>query len=80
MLRNAKQILTIVTATFSPTLFDEDKPSILCSPSSDIEGLGCNWSLIMELLREVPPDSDEGLDRVLAHLEKVTSEAFRIDS
>ncbi len=76
LLRNAKQILHIVTATFSPSLFDEGRSMSTCSDSS-IENLGCEWVSVLQRLKKVESGSDEGLDALLIALAKVGSKNIR---
>jgi hypothetical protein len=41
-----------------------------CS-DSDIESLGCEWVLILQSLKQVLPDSDEGVEDLIIELSKV---------
>ncbi len=70
LLQNAKQILNIVTATFSPSLFDERRSASGCSDSS-IERLGCVWVAIMQNLNGADLSSHETSDKLLLALSKV---------
>ena len=76
LLRNAKQILHIVTATFSASLFDESRSTSTCSDSS-IDSLGCEWVSVLQRFKQVQPDSDEGLEGLLIALAKVVLKHFR---
>lgn len=61
LLSNAKQILNVVTAAFSVSLFEGDGPQDCQNPSSDIERLGCDWKLITAQLgqsRKKPGHND----------------------
>ena len=70
LLRNARQILSIVTATYSPSLFDHRRSASGCS-DSEIESLGCVWVAILQKLRETKGDIDEDADKLLMALAKV---------
>jgi hypothetical protein len=63
--------LKIVTATFSPSLFDEHRSDASCS-DSEIEGLGCFWVAIMQKLKEMKPDSDGGTEEIVIALARVS--------
>ncbi|KFY48013.1 hypothetical protein V495_01682 [Pseudogymnoascus sp. VKM F-4514 (FW-929)] len=52
LLSNAKQILNVVTAAFSVSLFEGEGPQDCQNPSSDIERLGCDWKLITAQLAQ----------------------------
>jgi hypothetical protein len=79
LLRNAKQILHIVTATFSASLFDESRSVSSCPDSSidSIDNLGCEWVSVLQRLKQVQTDSDEGLEELLIALAKVILKHFR---
>jgi len=42
-MRNAEQILKIITAAFGSQLFDLTKRSTDCNDQTDIEELACEW-------------------------------------
>jgi hypothetical protein len=72
LLRNARQILNIVTATFSASLFEGNDISVDCSTlSNDSEKLGCEWRLISQQLTDLKPDSEEDAERLMTALAKV---------
>lgn len=44
LMRNADQILTIMTATFGEELFDTTASNEFClQQKTDVEGLACRW-------------------------------------
>ncbi len=43
-MRNANQILGIITAAFGPEMFDRGGSTAVCSgPQTDVEELACEW-------------------------------------
>ncbi|GKT73265.1 GPI ethanolamine phosphate transferase [Colletotrichum tofieldiae] len=65
LVRNARQILNIVTATFGPEMFDPATASAqkACSnPQDDAQELACEWHRVNDALKEM--DDQEELDPV----------------
>lgn len=78
LLRNARQILNIVTATFPPSLFDHRRSASHCA-DSEIETLGCVWVAIMQKLKETKGDNYEDAEKLLIALAKVCFEPLGKD-
>jgi ethanolaminephosphotransferase len=79
LLRNARQILNIVTATFSASIFEDHGDSLGCSSvDSDIERLGCDWRVISRQLKRLQQDAQFDAEPLLLALSKVvTTYIFR---
>lgn len=58
-MRNANQILTIMTATFGEELFDTTASDAFClQQETDVEDLACRWRRLAESLSITKSDVD----------------------
>lgn len=79
LLQNARQILRIVTATFSPALFDPMRPMSTCQ-DSDIDRLGCSWVSIQHKVEASKGDGPHDVEELLTSLSKWSRDAQEIMS
>jgi ethanolaminephosphotransferase len=76
LLLNARQILSVITATFPS--FEVAGPSQNCRQSSDdVTELACEWRAITETL-PTPSDEDQDCEAWLLSVTKVFSPASRL--
>ncbi|GKT43818.1 GPI ethanolamine phosphate transferase 2 [Colletotrichum spaethianum] len=82
LIRNARQILSIVTATFGPDMFDTATTSsqkACSSPQDDAQELACEWHRVNDALKDM--DGQEELDPVwLEAMSKVCIPSYLIQS
>lgn len=80
LLRNARQILKIVTATFGQDLFESDQDSNACAnPQDDAHELACEWQA-MERQRQSLTSGDELDPAWVSAMGKVSSPPLTLRS
>jgi hypothetical protein len=77
-MQNARQILSIVTATYKSSWFEDSSDDNDCSLLSDIAALSCRWKQISYDLNAFDSHTDKAAEQTLFSISQVLPKSLLV--